>query len=120
MALPIGIGKREIARRQRRIRELIGAQIAERRAELGVSQAAVGEAAGIDQAHVSRIERGHRAGSVDVLVAISACLSADLSIRLFPRATLGIRDRLQAPMVEALVRAMGPDWRAAAEVPVPE
>ena len=56
--------------------------------------------------------------SLDVLVAIAAHLGADLSVRLFPTAGERLRDRLQAPMVEAVVRRLRDPWRATAEVPV--
>jgi transcriptional regulator with XRE-family HTH domain len=115
--LPIGI--RELERRRRRVREHVGSQIRELREESGISQKALAAAAGIDQGHLSRIERGLTQPSMDVLVALACGLGADLGIRLFAGAGPRIRDRLQAPMVEALVRQLHPRWRAMPELAVP-
>ncbi len=115
--LPIGL--RELERRKRRVREHVGGQIQELRAEAGISQQALAAAAGIDQAHLSRIQRGMVQPSIDVLVAIAAALGADLGIRLFPGSGPRIRDRMQAPMVEALIRSLHPRWRPIPELAVP-
>lgn len=121
MAHPqLPIGARELARRQRRVREYIGTQILELRLESGISQVNLAAAAGIDHAHLSRIERGLVQSSVDVLVAIAVALGADLGIRLFAGAGLRIRDRLQAPIVEALIRFLHPRWRPMPELAVPK
>src|SRR5262249_11784636 len=57
--------------------------------------------------------------SVDILIAIGACLGADLSVRYFPGSGPRLHDRFQAPMVEALIRYVGPAWRAQPAGPVP-
>ena len=77
-------------------------------------------AAGIDQAHLSRIESGVARASVDVLVAISAVLGADLALKLFAGSGPRLHDRFQAPMVEALIRILDRRWIARPEVPVHE
>src|SRR5690242_11031767 len=97
------IGRREIRRRQVNVRLSLGRQLGELREELGVSQAAAAAGAGIGPGHVSRIERGLVAASLDTLVALAAALGADVSVRLFPTSGPRIRDRLQAPIVEALL-----------------
>jgi transcriptional regulator with XRE-family HTH domain len=89
------------------------------RIEANVSRAALARCARIDAAHLWRIENGTVNATVDVLVAIGACLGCDLGVRLFPTAGPRLHDRFQAPMVEALIRATGPGWRAEPEVPVP-
>lgn len=110
---------RELARRQRRLRDLVGDQIAETRLEAGVSQAALAAAAQIDPGHLSRLERGLSKPSLEVLVAIAAALGADLGVRLFPGTGPRLRDRFQAPMIEALIRALHARWVAVPELPVP-
>jgi transcriptional regulator with XRE-family HTH domain len=112
------VGRREIYRRQRDLRTAIGRQIAELRQVASVSGRALAASAEIDAGHLSRIERGAAAASLDVLVAISACLGADLGVRLFPTAGPRLRDHLQAPMVEALLRRLHPRWMAVPELPV--
>jgi transcriptional regulator with XRE-family HTH domain len=98
---------------------VVGTQIRELREELGVSQAALARAVRADQGHLSRVERGLAAASLDLLLALSANLGSDLSLRLFPTAGPRLRDHLQAPMVEALVRHLDRRWVARPEVPVP-
>jgi transcriptional regulator with XRE-family HTH domain len=112
-------GKRELRRRQQRLRTGIGVQVADLRRESGATQRALAQAAGTDQAHVSRIERGLVGASVDLLVVISAALGADLGVRLFPAAMPRIRDHLQAAMIEALIRRLDRRWIATPELPVP-
>lgn len=120
MAVPhLPIGVRELERRRRRVRDHVGTQIRDLREESGISQESLAAAAGIDQGHLSRIERGLVQPSIDVLVAIAVTLGADLGIRLFPGTGPRIRDRLQAPMVEALVRSLHPRWRPMPELAVP-
>ena len=75
-------------------------------------------AAGIDHRHLARIEPGEAHASVDVLARIAAVLGSDLSIRAFPNTGARIRDRLQAPMVEALIRQLHPRFEPNPEVVV--
>jgi transcriptional regulator with XRE-family HTH domain len=120
MAPRSAVGKLEIRRRQRRLRLSVGSQLIGLRVEAGATQTALAAAAGIDQGHISRVERGEATPGFDALVALAGELGADVSVRLFPTATVGIRDRLQAPMVEALLRRAAEPWRATVEVPVAE
>jgi len=115
-AVPIGI--RELARRERELRRVIGNQARTIREDAGLARADVARAAGIDRAHYSRIETGETGASLEVLMAIGAALGADLSVRYFPGSGPRIHDRFQAPIVEALLRAMHPRWVAQPEVPV--
>ena len=114
------VGVREIRRRRVRLRTTTGAQILELRLELGLSQTAVAAGAGINQGHLSRIERGLDGASFETLIAVSACLGADLGVRLFPTSGPRLRDHLQAPMVEALLARLDHRWRALPELPVPQ
>jgi transcriptional regulator with XRE-family HTH domain len=121
MARRLPVGRLEVRRRQQRLRSAIATQLLELRREAGVSQTALAAAAGMDQAHVSRIERGRGQASIDAVVALAASLGADVSVRLFPTAAAPrLRDHLQAPMIEAIVREIRDPWRATPEVPVPE
>jgi transcriptional regulator with XRE-family HTH domain len=112
-------GPRERARLARQLRLRIGRQILELRTEAGVSRSALARCAGVDRSHILRIEAGEASPSLDSLVAISTCLGAEAAVRLFPAGGPRIHDRFQAPMVETLVRSLGPSWRATPEVPVP-
>lgn len=114
------IGKREVARRQERLRQAIAAQILELRLETGVTLRTLAGATGIDVGHLSRIERGLAVPALETLVGIAAALGADVGIRLFPNAGPRLRDRLQAPMIEALLRRLGSGWQGSPEYPVPK
>ncbi len=102
------------------MREHVGTQIKDLREESGISQKGLAAAAGIDQGYLSKVERGLAQPSMDVLVAIAAALGADLGIRLFPGSGPRIRDRLQAPMVDALIRELHGRWRPHPELAVPK
>jgi len=112
------IGPRELARRERDLRRWIGGQVHDLREDLGLTRADLARAAGLDRAHISRIEMGTVGASQGTLVAIAAALGSDLGVRLFPGAGPAIRDRFQAPIVEAIIRAMDSSWVVRPEVPV--
>ena len=112
-------GARERARLERELRARIGRQVGDLRVESGASRAALARCAGINRAYLGRIESGAGSPSLRTLVALSTCLGAELGVRLFPIAGPRIHDRFQAPMIEALLRTLGPVWRPQAEVPVP-
>jgi len=118
-ARPVGnVGVRELARRARELRRAIGLQLRRIREDAGLTRAQVARAAGIDRAHYSRIETGEAGASLEVLLATGAVLGADLGVRYFAGAGPRIRDRFQAPIVEALLRVLHESWVAQPEVPV--
>src|SRR5439155_16767190 len=88
------------------------------RLDAGISQRRLAEAAGIPQSYLSRIERGEADPSLAVLVAIGQALGTELSLRLMPGTGPRIRDRLQAPIGEALLKASSGAWKALVEVSV--
>ena len=100
------------------LRRWISRQLVEQRAEAGVTQSQLAHCARIDQGHLSRIEAGLASPSLEVLAALANCLGSELNLRLFPTAGPRLHDRFQAPMVEALVRHLGREWRSRPEVPV--
>lgn len=114
------IGHRELVRRQRRLRVHVGSQVRNLREETGLTQAVLAAGAGINRSHVARIEEGTARPSMEVLVAVAATLGADLGVRLFPGPGPRLRDRLQAPIVEALLRRLHARWMATPELPVPK
>ena len=83
-----------------------------------MSRSALARAAQIDVGYLSRVVGGDRQPSISVLVAIATALGADLSIRAFPTTGPNIYDRVQARIVEELVRITHPSWRRAVEVAV--
>ncbi len=100
------------------LRRRVGADLRRHRLDAGLSLRAVAKAASIDPSHLSAVERGTREASFAVLVAVAQVLGLDLSIRLFAVTGPSIRDRHQAPIVEALIATLGRSWRPHVEVPV--
>ncbi len=88
------------------------------REDAGLSRAALAGAAGVDAAFLGRIERGDERPSLETYERLAAVLGADLSVRLYPNSGPAIRDRLSAPMLEALLGILHPRWRTFTEVPV--
>ncbi len=112
------LGPRDLARRERDLRRRIGAQIREIREDLGATQADLARASGIQRSHILRIEAGTVGASQATQLAIASALGADLSVRLFPVGRAPVRDRFQAPIVEALLELLDESWAARPEVPV--
>jgi transcriptional regulator with XRE-family HTH domain len=106
--LPIGL--RELRRRQHFLGHRVGREILDLRTEANVTQTALAAGAGIDQAHLSRIERGLVRPSLDTLVAIAASLGGDVGVKIFPGSGPRILDRFQAPMVDCMIRALRPSF----------
>src|SRR4051794_16630993 len=100
------------------LRHRLGADLRRHRLDAGLSLRAVARAAGIDPSHLSAVERGGRGASLAVLTALGQVLGLDISIRLFATTGPAIRDRHQAPIVEALLTTTGTGWRSYVEIPV--
>ena len=61
----------------------IGTELAERRKQMGKTQADLTDATGVQRNHISRIEQGRYSVGFDTLQAIAEALDAD--IRIVPR-----------------------------------
>lgn len=61
----------------------IGTELAERRKQMGKTQADLTDATGLQRNHISRIEQGRYSVGFDTLQAIADALDAD--IRIVPR-----------------------------------
>jgi transcriptional regulator with XRE-family HTH domain len=88
------------------------------RVDAGLSQRQVASAAGISQSYLAEIEAATVEPSVGVTVALASALGGDMSLRFFPGTGPSLRDRIQAPMVEAVLRFLHPRWARFPEVPV--
>lgn len=107
------------ARLSHRALTVLGDEIREARTGAGLSQAAVGAAAGVSHTTVGRIERGHQLGAdVRLLSRVCAVVGLDLSVRAFPGGD-PIRDVAQVKLLARLRDRLGPglSWRT--EVPLP-
>lgn len=110
--------ERRARAREGELRRAIGQEIRTQREDAGVSQTALAARAEISQAELSRIEAGLVSPSIETLVRISLALGGDLSLRFLPGLGVPIRDRFQAPMLEALLAILHPRWKRFLEVPV--
>ncbi len=109
---------RRRAKRVIDVRRAIGNDLRSLRLDAGASLRRVAAAAGVSPAHLSAIELGKAEASMAALTAITDVLGADLAIRAYPNTGARLRDRLQAPVVEELLRIAHPRWRRLIEVPV--
>jgi hypothetical protein len=66
---------------------------------------------------VGRIEAAAIEPDLDTLVRVASVLGCDVSVRLYPTGA-PIRDRFQAPMLEAVLGIIDPSWERHVEVPV--
>lgn len=94
----------------------IGRALRELREDAGLSLTAVAAAAGIDRSFLGKVETGASAARLATLAAIAAVLGADLALRVYPTTGPRIRDRIQAPMLEALLRVLHGRWTPSPEV----
>ena len=108
---------RETARRIRRAQVRIGDEVRRLRLDAGVSLRDLGSATGLDPSHLARIEKATAHASFNALTSISVALGADVSLKFFAGAGPRIHDRFQAPMIEALLRALADRWLPRLEVP---
>lgn len=104
------------ADRARALRRRIANDIRQAREDAGLSLRRVAASAGVSHATLSALERDTHDPTLEVLARVGSALGLDLSLRLFPGTGPRIRDHVQAAMVEALLRALGPGWRATPEV----
>jgi transcriptional regulator with XRE-family HTH domain len=112
------VNQRQLRAGRRELLRALGRDFRRAREDAGRSQAVIASAAGMSQAHLSRIEAGNAEPSIEAVMAVAAALGCDLSLRLFPNTGPRIRDRLQVAMSEALIELLHPRWMPHPEVPV--
>ncbi|HEU0236506.1 MAG TPA: helix-turn-helix transcriptional regulator [Candidatus Limnocylindrales bacterium] len=110
--------QRAAARRTSETRRALATQLLHLREDAGITQAELASAVGLSQGYIAQIEAGLARPTIETYTALSMALGSDLSVRIYPNTGPAIRDRQQAPIVEALLRLIGPRWRAFPEVPV--
>ena len=65
----------------------IAEQVADRRRELGLSQAELAEICGTTQSAIARLESGGRPPRIDTLLKLAHALDCDLAVELRPRSS---------------------------------
>src|SRR4051794_40011319 len=83
------------------MRRALGSELRRTRLDGGLTLRALARAADIAPSHLSEGGRGIAEPRFAVLASLAGLLGADVSIRLFPGTGPRIRDRHQAPIVEA-------------------
>lgn len=112
---PIDRARRQATRDAARI----GEEIRRGRRLNGLSQHALAKACGIDQAQVSRLERGHVARpDLKTLYCLADCVGLDGVLRTYPAGD-PIRDAAHIRLLERLRRRLHPSLRWRTEVPLP-
>ena len=84
----------------------------------GLSQARLATLAGASQAEVSKAERGLQDVSLEARCRLAAACGHELGWRLYPVATVRLRDSGQMALAQAITAAAHPGWQARLEVPI--
>ena len=108
----------EARRRAAQLHRSLGEDIRRLREDAGVSRRSLAREAGVDPSFLRLIEDGETRASLDTYARLTLPLGADLSARLYPNTGPAIRDRHQAPILEALLEQLHPRWRPYSEVAV--
>ncbi len=84
----------------------------------GLTQRALAGLAGLSQQEVSKAEKGATDLSLNARSRLASACGHELGWRLYPVATVRLRDSGQMRIAQAIVSAAHPAWRAQLEVPV--
>lgn len=84
----------------------------------GLAQAEMARLAGVSQQQASKAERGRLDVSLDARCRLAAACGHELGWRLYPVATVRLRDSGQMALAQAIVGSAHPSWRSGLEVPV--
>lgn len=88
------------------------------RVTAGLSQARLASLAGASQTEVSKAERGLLDVSLEARCRLAAACGHELGWRLYPVATVRLRDSGQLTLAQAIVGLAHRSWRPRLEVPV--
>jgi transcriptional regulator with XRE-family HTH domain len=99
------------------LRRSIADDLAALRVDAGLTRAEVARAARLHPSSVGRIEAGRVEPDLETLCRIATVLGHEPSVKLFP-AGPPLRDRFQAPILEAFLSIVDKAWRRSVEVAV--
>src|SRR5206468_1055391 len=77
----------------------------------GLTQAAAASLAGLSQQETSKAEQGATDISLEARCRLAAATGHELGWRLYPVATVRLRDSGQMELAQAIVRAAHPSWK---------
>lgn len=104
--------------RSQQLASLFGRELRIARMTAGLTQVQVARLAGVSQTEVSRSERGAPNLSLRTRCRLAAACGHELGWRLYPVATVRLRDSGQLTIAQAIVGAAHPNWTSHLEVPV--
>jgi transcriptional regulator with XRE-family HTH domain len=104
--------------RARYLAALFGRELRLARMTAGLSQAQLARRARMSQVQVSRAERGWTDVSLVARSRLAAACGHELGWRLYPVATVRLRDSGQLALAQVITAAAHPSWSARLEVPV--
>jgi transcriptional regulator with XRE-family HTH domain len=97
---------------------MFGRELRIARATAGLTQRQLGRLAGVTQQAVSLAEAGVAEVTLATRCRMAAACGTELGWRLYPTATVRLRDSGQLGIAQAIVAAAHPTWRPRFEVPV--
>lgn len=104
--------------RSRYLAARFGTELRIARVTSGLSQEQLARAAGLGQTAVSRVERGDHQASLEVRCRLAAACGYEIGWRLYPVATVRLRDSGQLALARAISTAAHPSWTVTLEAPV--
>jgi transcriptional regulator with XRE-family HTH domain len=113
-AQPANIGRA----RSRYLAGAFGRELRIARMNAGLSQVRLAALAGVSQSEASKAERGALDISFEARCRLAAACGHELGWRLYPVASVPLRDSGQMSLAQAIVSAAHPSWRARLEVPM--
>lgn len=113
-AQPANIGRA----RSRYLAGSYGRELRIARMNEGLSQVRLALLAGVSQTEVSKAERGALDISLEARCRLAAACGHELGWRLYPVATVRLRDSGQMALAQAIVAAAHPSWKARLEFPI--
>jgi transcriptional regulator with XRE-family HTH domain len=104
--------------RARHLSRAFGRELRVARMTAGLTQLQMAKLAGISQQQVSLVERGIGDLSLVSRCRLAAACGHELGWRLYPVATVRLRDSGQMALAQVITAPAHPSWRASLEVPV--
>jgi transcriptional regulator with XRE-family HTH domain len=100
------------------LRMRLGHELRLMRMAAGLRQTQVAMRASLSQTTVSQMERGADAFSLDAYARVAASVGCELGLKLFPVASVTLRDRGQLELAQSIARAADASWRCEIEAAV--
>jgi transcriptional regulator with XRE-family HTH domain len=86
----------------------------------GLTQRQVARLAGVSQQEVSRAEQGYQRTTLETRCRLAAACGHELGWRLYPAASVSLRDSGQMGLAQAIASVIDERWKVSLEVPVSE